>query len=118
MLPVVGAIKVGVGRGRSMQPLLPTLSLWTRMTVLLPSMVLALLCMLQAGADVPVQPGFNAEKVRAQGAHEAGPAWAGWAAWGRVPMLYPQAQAGTLRQSPVPAPGQLPGRVDACAKLD
>ncbi|XP_064325150.1 lipocalin-15-like [Phalacrocorax carbo] len=32
------------------------------MTVLLPSMVLALLCMLQAGADVPVQPGFNAKK--------------------------------------------------------
>ncbi|KAF1628380.1 Lipocalin-15, partial [Eudyptes filholi] len=32
------------------------------MTAVLPSLVLALLCLLWAGAEVPVQPGFNAEK--------------------------------------------------------
>ncbi|NXX15064.1 LCN15 protein, partial [Podargus strigoides] len=32
------------------------------MTVVLPSLVLALLCLLWAGAEVPVQPGFTAEK--------------------------------------------------------
>ncbi|NXW82497.1 LCN15 protein, partial [Alopecoenas beccarii] len=32
------------------------------MTVMLPSLALALLCLLQAGAEVPMQPGFNAEK--------------------------------------------------------
>lgn len=62
-----------------------------RMTAMLPSLVLALLCLLWAEAEVPVQPGFNAEKVMAQGAHPAGPAWAGGAGWGRVPMLSPQA---------------------------
>ncbi|XP_075295679.1 lipocalin-15-like [Opisthocomus hoazin] len=30
--------------------------------VLLPSLALALLCLLRAGAEVPVQPGFSAEK--------------------------------------------------------
>ncbi|KAM7087961.1 lipocalin-15-like [Ciconia maguari] len=32
------------------------------MTAVLPSLALALLCLLRAGAEVPVQPGFNAEK--------------------------------------------------------
>ncbi|NXC72448.1 LCN15 protein, partial [Anhinga anhinga] len=32
------------------------------MTVLLSSLALALLCLLRAGAEVPVQPGFNAKK--------------------------------------------------------
>ncbi|NXA24884.1 LCN15 protein, partial [Ibidorhyncha struthersii] len=32
------------------------------MMVVLPSLALTLLCLLQAGAEVPVQPGFNAEK--------------------------------------------------------
>ncbi|NXN22979.1 LCN15 protein, partial [Nycticryphes semicollaris] len=32
------------------------------MTVVLPSLALALLCLLRAGAEVPVQPGFDAEK--------------------------------------------------------
>ncbi|NXK06437.1 LCN15 protein, partial [Herpetotheres cachinnans] len=32
------------------------------MTAMLPSLVLALLCLLRAGAEVPVQSGFNAEK--------------------------------------------------------
>ncbi|XP_035747761.1 lipocalin-15-like [Egretta garzetta] len=32
------------------------------MTAMLPSLVLALLCLLWAEAEVPVQPGFNAEK--------------------------------------------------------
>ncbi|XP_059685004.1 lipocalin-15-like [Gavia stellata] len=32
------------------------------MTAVLPSLALALLCLLQARAEVPVQPGFNAEK--------------------------------------------------------
>ncbi|XP_065504620.1 lipocalin-15-like isoform X1 [Caloenas nicobarica] len=32
------------------------------MTVMLPSLALTLLCLLRAGAEVPVQPGFNAEK--------------------------------------------------------
>ncbi|NXF10210.1 LCN15 protein, partial [Smithornis capensis] len=32
------------------------------MTAALPSLVLALLCLLQAGAEVPVQPDFDAEK--------------------------------------------------------
>ncbi|KAM6117418.1 lipocalin-15-like [Phoenicopterus ruber ruber] len=32
------------------------------MTVVLPSLALALLCLLRAGAEVPVQPSFNAEK--------------------------------------------------------
>ncbi|NXE84713.1 LCN15 protein, partial [Cochlearius cochlearius] len=53
------------------------------MTAMLPSLALALLCLLRAGAEVPVQPGFNAEKVPAQGAHPPvlpgleGPAGAG-----------------------------------------
>ncbi|KAK4811527.1 hypothetical protein QYF61_011575, partial [Mycteria americana] len=33
------------------------------MTAALPSLALALLCLLRAGAEVPVQPGFDAEKV-------------------------------------------------------
>lgn len=73
------------------------------MTAVLLSLALALLCLLQAGAEVPVQPGFNIEKVTAQGALPAGPAWAGGAGWGRVPMLHPQAWLGTPRH-----PGQLP----------
>ncbi|NXK28604.1 LCN15 protein, partial [Arenaria interpres] len=32
------------------------------MMVVLPSLALALLCLLRAGAEVPVQPGFDAEK--------------------------------------------------------
>ncbi|NXQ95855.1 LCN15 protein, partial [Sagittarius serpentarius] len=32
------------------------------MTAVLPSLALALLCLLQAGAEVPVQPGFNIKK--------------------------------------------------------
>ncbi|NXT32992.1 LCN15 protein, partial [Pelecanoides urinatrix] len=32
------------------------------MTAVLPSLALALLCLLWAGAEVPVQPGFNSEK--------------------------------------------------------
>ncbi|XP_075027095.1 lipocalin-15-like [Calonectris borealis] len=32
------------------------------MTAVLPSLAMALLCLLQAGAEVPVQPGFNSEK--------------------------------------------------------
>ena len=64
------------------------------MTAVLPSPALVLLSLLRAGAEVPVQLGFNAEKVTAQGARPASPAWAGGAAWGRVPVLRPQAQLG------------------------
>lgn len=60
---------------------------------MLPSLALALLCLLQAGAEVPVQPGFNADKVTVQRAHPAG-----GAAWGRVPA-----------PSTGSPPGQLPG---------
>ncbi|KAJ7409965.1 lipocalin-15-like protein [Pitangus sulphuratus] len=34
------------------------------MTVALPGLVLALLCLLQAGAEVPVQPDFDANKMK------------------------------------------------------
>lgn len=87
----------------------------------LPSLALALLYLLRAGAEVPVQPGFNAEKVTAQGARPAGPAWAGGAGWGRVPMLCPQARLGTPRHPLVPAlsrhQGSFHESMDACAKL-
>lgn len=45
---------------------------------MLPSLALALLCLLRAGAEVPVQPGFSAEKVTVQRTHPAG-----GAAWSR-----------------------------------
>lgn len=83
--------------------------------VVLPSLALTLLCLLQAGAEVPVQPGFNAEKVTAQGAHPAGPAWSGGlpgAGWG---------QPGTPRHPSVLGlswhQGSCQEGVDACAKL-
>lgn len=47
------------------------------MTTVLPSLVLALLCLLRAGAEVPVQLDFNMGKVTAQGANLASPVWAG-----------------------------------------
>jgi len=77
--------------------------------VLLPSLALALLCLLRAGAEVPVQPGFSAEKVTAQGA--TGAAWAGGAARGRVTVLRPRARPGYCPEGGMPAqiwvsPGQ------------
>lgn len=91
------------------------------MTMMLPILALVLLCLLQARAEVPTQPDFSAEKVTAQGAHPSSPAWAGGAVWGRVPVLHPQAQLGTLRDSLVLVlschQGSFQETVDACEKL-
>lgn len=72
MLPAVGAIKVGAGKGSTMQPLLQHPDPKARMTAVLPSLVLTLLCLLQVGAEVPVQLDFDTKKVMAKGARLPG----------------------------------------------
>lgn len=61
MLPAVGAIKVGAASPAHIHSR-------ARMTAALPSLALALLCLLQAAAQVPLQPDLDTEKVNAQGA--------------------------------------------------
>ncbi|XP_015734287.2 lipocalin-15-like [Coturnix japonica] len=62
VLPAVGAIKVGAGKGSTMQPLLQHPDPEVRMTAVLPSLVLTLLCLMRAGAEVPVQLDFDPKK--------------------------------------------------------
>lgn len=57
----MGAIKVGAASPAHIHSRVS-------MTAALPSLALALLCLLQAGAQVPVQPNLDTEKVSAQGA--------------------------------------------------
>lgn len=65
-----------------------------RMTAALPCLALALLCVLRAAAEVPVQPGFDTQKVtKGRGFPQ--------------PVLCPQAPRGA--RVPESAPGQLPG---------
>ncbi|XP_065593823.1 lipocalin-15-like [Cyrtonyx montezumae] len=61
-MPAVGAIKVGAGTGSTAQPLLQHPEPEARMTAVLPSLVLTLLCLLRAGAEVPVQLDFDTKK--------------------------------------------------------
>lgn len=71
---------------------------------MLPSLALALLCLLRAGAEVPVKPDFSTEKVTAQSTCSASSAQAGGAGWGRGSMLHPWAWLRTPRHSSVLAP--------------
>lgn len=75
-----------------------------RMTAALPSLALALLCLLQAGAQVPVQPDLDTEKVSTVLPATSCLDCRGWL--GQGPVLHSRAPASPI---PEPAPGQLPG---------
>lgn len=57
----MGAIKVGAASPAHIHSR-------ASMTAALPSLALALLCLLRAGAQLPLQPDLDTEKVTAQGA--------------------------------------------------